>query len=517
MNQTIKHEAEPKHLISFSSDLRERIFNNFILDIAVYLNKKEKLCLRGTSINFNESILCLLPINFNLKGKKEDFDFNDKNLKLEKILRNFKNVLSLNIENIKINEEFLKLFEMIIHNNKTKIKKISIGNIFYESNESIAKFFDILNNIQGSIDNFVLINAGNRDRLFVHLEVNKKKLKFANKIRKLKIDNIFPKQIPFIIKSFPIVDDLTIENCSIGEELNVIANEILSSYKENQLKLLNLSCIGLSSDEMIDRIKHVITTQRFNKNLVMKGLWLKSLSGLKSELNTMKQLCEVDFTGSKYAFNSPSSFDIFNSFLYLKRINLSDCRIRDTDLELLLKNLSEETSNTLEDLILYGNLIYNDSMNIINFYESKLKSLKTLNLSFNKKITDKGFNYFLEMILCGKLKNLKFIDLKNCGLVMKHSFDKLKKFIFTKPDNLECIDICFTSLSNDDYINFVKQIYEEGIKKISNSDSDNKINLFHPINLKLFLKLNNLSNQKLFIQTKMYTDILYVNHNLIIR
>ncbi len=51
------------------SDLRERIFNNFIIDIAEFLNKKEKLCLRGISINFNERILCSLPINFNLKRK----------------------------------------------------------------------------------------------------------------------------------------------------------------------------------------------------------------------------------------------------------------------------------------------------------------------------------------------------------------------------------------------------------------------------------------------------------------
>lgn len=401
---------------------------------------------------------------------------------------------------------------MIITNNKTKIKKIFIGNLFYETTQAIAKFFEILNELD-NIKEFSIMNIGNRDRLFIHLEYNKKNFKFSNKIKTLKVYNILSIQIPIIIKTFPKVEEIIIENCSIGDDLTMIQNSINSTYKENQLIAMNLSSIGISSLEAIKAIKEILKKQKNIHKLVLKGLWVKTISELEDEFKSMKCLNILDLSGSKYIFNSNQDFFIFNSLKFLNYLNLSDCRIRDQDVEILLKNLNQESSCSLKEIKLIRNILTNDVIEIIDNYKIKLNSLEILNISFNQKITSKGFNNLLAFIQNNGLKCLKSIDLSNCGINLKSCLVNLANLIFGKPENFQRLEIYFCSLSEMDYINFIKNIYDKSIQ-IDKNLGNHSIN---EIRFRLFIKINQASNRNLFKKTEQYTYPLYKNHNLIIR
>ena len=88
--EDVKSDLDGMKLISNEeekSELRERVFINFMFDISEFLNKKEKNMIREVSQSFNRYAFSEFQINLILKRKSETEEFNSENMDLKKIVQ----------------------------------------------------------------------------------------------------------------------------------------------------------------------------------------------------------------------------------------------------------------------------------------------------------------------------------------------------------------------------------------------------------------------------------------------
>lgn len=513
-------------------NLSELIFYNFIYEISSFLTKREKILLRELNRKLtNENIFSEIQINLFLKKKNELENFNEEKFDISKITEQYKNVEKFTIEHIKMNKNLLLSLERIIDNNYLRIRSLTLNYVKYDNSDLISLMFSILNKIK-HLEEFCIGNIGKKDKLFLHLENNKnikdnQILAFSG-VNSLKIDNIFLQQIIFILTLFPNISNLTIENCSLDEDLELINLNLKENFKENQFISLDLSFNGLSNLRALEALKDIL---RRNKNslkyLKLKGLWFQNLTALQEEFKMMKENLEsLDFSSSKHIFAVQESLEIFLHFKNVKVLNLGDSRLDNQDLEIILKNLPED--NKIEHLNFFRSLLTNDAIKLMFIdYKAKLKDLEVLNLSFNQKITFKGLNLLLDNLknsnkntndknnkIC--FNKLKRIDLRNCGIILKNSFKNLENFILNfkelKPSNFEILELYFSSFTQQEYIKFMNDIYNK--MKLTESECNDNNN---KVNLKIFLKISTFNNKELLKKIEHISEYLFKNNHLIIR
>lgn len=486
-----------------NSELRQIVFYNFIYDISQFLTKKEKMVFREISKTFQKEIFSDFQINLILK-KRLDFEDSNEILKsknLKELTLYYKNIEKFTIENIQLCDKTLEFLNNILENNKLKIKIIILNNIDYQSCELIGKFFEILN-ILTNLNEIHIGGVGNKDKLIIHIEKNNKCFSFSKLIKSLHIDNIFPAQIPSIMKMFESVDQLSIENCSLDEELNIVYDTIKEFYKEDTLNRLNLSYNGIASNDAMESIKNILKHQCDIKEFSLKGLWVKKINLLEPIFSVMKNLQKLELESSKYIFTDNSNL-ILNNIKNLKILNLGNSRLPNEELENILINL--DSNNCLEELKLHNNLLTNKAMEILFKYNEKLQYLKILNLSFNLKINEKGLNIFLSKL--DEFKSLNSLDLRNCYIILKNSSKNLIDFILNKNKNINnqfnCLYLFFCSVNPVEYNNL--------INSIKNKLEENNINKLD--NLRIYIKFFNKSRET----DNPIIDLLYKKYNLLIR
>jgi hypothetical protein len=495
------------------------VLNNFLFEISEYLNKKEKINLREVNKNIAKESASEFQINLNIKGKCDDSSLCSKESTsasftpdYSKVFSQFKNVEKLSIENIRLDEKILDALELVLRRNSNKIKKIVINSVEYTQNENIARLFELLNLLE-CLTEISVSNGGNRDKFFLHLQVNKKELKFAERIKCLKIDHIQVSQIYYIISLFPNVEDLSIENCPLDEDLVNVHKVIQSHIKDNSLASLNLNFIGLSSNFAMEALKNIFKCQLMIKSLTLKGLWFTNISELTDDLSFLKNLTYLDLTSWKCITGKNAAINYFKLFSVLKNVkvlNLSECKIDDGDMENLFKNLPENSN--LEELILVKNHLTSECIEHLIKYKKKISHVKILNFAFNQKFSFKGLNNILNFLSSDdEPLPIKILDFRNTGINLKSSSKNIIEFILNKPETFEILELYFSSFTILDYTNFIKSLHNKLIKDLNYSV--NHIDF----RIRIFLKLNRESNRQLFQSVKMQTEELYKKFNILIR
>jgi hypothetical protein len=477
-----------------------KVFANFILDISQYLNKKEKILLREVSKAYNLDILPHIPLNAKLSTNEEELQQN-KNIDFNQIAKFYKNVEKLTLDKLSINEENILGIKSLMENNKDRINVLNLSNLECGGHTLIVeKVFNAINKIE-TLTDITLGGVGNDDQLISLLQENDINFVFADKITKLKIDNLKLNQIVFILDRFRYIKELTIENCSLDEDLLLITKVILSNNP--RLTSLNLSFNGLSSPQALESLKSILKSQRQIRKLVLRGLWFYNISQLEEEFNHLASLETVEFLASKYILNNICSLNIFRGdrLINLKSINLGDSRMESNHLDKLLANIK---TNKLEELNFFRCLLNNEVIEVLFKYVEKLQNLKVLNLSFNSKISSNGFNKLIDGI--EQFKSLKHLDMRNTGVFIKYSQASLVNYI-TKRENkcLELIDLCLNSINDNEYLNLVKNL----CKKLQE--------LKEFTNLKIYFKLHGIKNVEIQKKIESDLDYLYRNFNLLIR
>jgi hypothetical protein len=461
-------------------DLSEIVFTNFLYEISEFLTKKEKNILREVKKSFNYHSFSDFKINLILGGEGwAQFCDYDKNLNIDsvsnekttnilkpnilKILNYYKNTPKLSIENIRITEPIIDVLELIILNNKDKIKDLIIKNLEYSQNELISHFVSILNQLQ-VVKNLSVCNIGNRDKLFLHLQVNNKNLQFAKNIKKLEICNILPTQIDYIIDHFYHLEELKIKNCSLGDDLEGIYKKL--QEKKYDLVSLDLSQNGLDSTKAMECLKNIINLYGKLEKLTIKGLWTKDLSQLYADKETLQRISNLNLSASKYIFSFSDTFKLFQNPSRLQVLNIADCSLIDNDFQLLCSSLN---STCLNELVLYRNMLTNTAIDYLIFYSDKFLYLNKLDLSFNIRINSLGLKNLLNF-LSSSDNRMKHLDLKNTSINLKQSSSSIIKFIQYKKKDFEILEMFFCQFNELDYKNFVKLVYESLFKEINDEE-----------------------------------------------
>jgi len=495
-NQELKGDYENENNCL---ELGERIFTNFILDISEFLPKKEKILLRELSKSFEQDIFSQFQVDLNMKRMCEVEEFNPKNYDLTKLLKYYKNVETLKIETIKLNKENFEALDHIINTNIKSIKYLSINNLEYDllTDTYIEKLIQLFNKL--NISEIEIGCAGNPDQLFLYLEHHNISFGFSKKIKKLKIDNCPLAQLLFILNLFPNVDDLTIKNCSLDEDLAAVA-DFMKKKKYIDLKI-NRS--GLSSNIALDSLRLILSNSVDLETLELKGLWIANMMNMSSELQKLQKLTKFSLSGSKYLFShlGISTESMFTKFDNLKILDMRDTRMKDQNLDNILKAFSNQLSNTLEELIISKNLLSHDTADIIVANADKLKSLSYLDLGNNNQIRNKGFDTIIDNL---HLFNIKKLDMRGI-IFLKTSYDKLIKFLINNKDNkLEQLILYFSKMNENEYNTFFKKIIEVKDKIIVNRK------------ISIFLKLKKIDT---FVKTgeESLGEKIYKERNIFIR
>ena len=495
----INTESE-NFLENSDNEIRDRIRENFFFDIAVYLTKKEKIHLREISKCFEKEIFSQLKIDVFLKKSSESEEYNNNNLDLKKIMRFYQNMEKLKIESIKINKRNFELIQAILKQNSNSIKILHLMNIEFDEYSFIEDMYDLINSLN-KITEISIGGIGNRDRLFLHIEKNKKCLSFKDNIKVLTIDNLPLAQIQFLLFYFKQNTEILISNCSLDEDIS----HLIPLLTENPKVKINLPLNGFSTNTALESIRTIIKHHRDLKELCLKGIWFKSIHTLFTESMSMTNLEILDLGGSKYLFTETNinSTEFLQNLPQLKILNLSDSRMRVNNLDVLLKNLNINVSNTLHELNFMKNMFNSDCFEVLSHHLEKLQSVKVLNIAFNPHIGEKGFRDFAE--LSDKFK-LSHIDFRGCGIFFKLVQNSFKIILFKKNHSISRLDFYYNTLKDSDYVAFVKEIFNE----LSNSKSS-PISL----NIKIFFKFK--FNQDLLNKLESTLEILYKKYNLLIR
>jgi hypothetical protein len=492
-------EKKPSSPETIDTELRERIKDNFIFEIAEYLMKKEKIALREMSKEFEKEIFSQLQINIFLKKNSENDDFNHNNLDLMKILKFYQKMEKLRVESITLNEKNVELLEAIMKQNVNSLKILHLMNLDYQNYDYVERLFDVINQLK-CLTEISFGGIGNRDRLILNIEKNNKELSFKNNIKVLKIDNLPLTQIQFLLDYFPKYSEITIENCSLDEDISQLTQKLTNK----KLNKIHLPLNGFSSNVALDNIKTILHSQDNLTEISLKGIWFKSVYSLYTEFQIFSNLEKLDLSGSKYFFSEfgLESTIIFKHLTHLRSLDLSDCRMRTNNLESLLKNINPKLSDSLQELNLMKNLLNFECFNVLIENLNKINNLKTLNLGFNSQIGNKGFNIFAEN--CDKFK-LNSIDLRGCGIFVKLAQNSFNNIMFKKKHELKRIEFYYNTLKDSDYEAFVKSTYS-----YLNSNVD-----VESLNLKIFFKFK--SNLELQKKLEGELDFIYKRYNLVLR
>lgn len=452
---------------NYNGNLKEIIYNNFMLEIGKYLLKNEKINLRQVSKHYAFNVFPLFSISLNVKNKHDIDNYLPKKIKFSKIFNNFCYVEKLNLENIYVEKEMLTGLDLIFNNNFNRIKILSLVNLEYQGMIAIGELEKLLDNLT-NLEELKIANIGNRDKLFINTERNFINLKMFSQVKTLKIDNIPLKQIIYLINAFENLENLCIENCSLDEDLAQVEQNLnKKGRKALNLKSLNLSQNGLSSQTAMESLKKILINQKNLECLILRGLWFQEIYPLNEEFKVLEKLNFLDFTGSKNIFNGVNSITCLSFLKNIRILNLDDCRMDDEDLLKLLHKFKAKNYTNLEELNLIRCLLTDDSIKNILDYSESLENLRVLNFNFNHRITEKGFNLFLDNF--SKLKSLNVLNLRNTGISLKYSIKSLCNFI-----------VNFSKLKKINYN------YSEIENEINNNDHE-------------FLKIENLSNKPIFV------------------
>jgi hypothetical protein len=484
----------------YLNELRQKVFANFIFDISQFLNKKEKMLFREISKSCVLENFPYFQINLNITEDEHH------KLPLEKLTSVYKNIEKLCVEKMIITNDNITGIEKVIKNNRDRIKVLNLSVLEYSSTDVKCRLFNAINKIE-TLTEVSFSNIGESDALVQLLQEEGLTFSFANRLQKLKIDNMKLNQAVFLIKLFPCVTDLTVENCSLDEDLLLIAEAIISSTFV--LTSLNLSNNGLSSTQALESLKSVLKRQNKLKSLVLKGLWFHTISQLEDEFRGLNLLESIEMCGSKYVFNDIGSFGVFksNALTNLKSLNLCDSRLENNELDILLSNLK---TNGLEELNLFRSLLTNEAIDILLTHVDKLQHIKYLNISFNSKINSKGFNKLLDNI--HMFKGLRYLDMRSTGVFVKYSKDTVVNFILNKT-NVEVLDMCLNSHNDNEYADLIKTVYN----KLEGDGNTGNHGEHGMINLKIFFKLNKTKNVELLKKISGELELLYQKYNLLIR
>ncbi len=457
---------------NYNGNLKEIIYINFMFEIGNYLIKNEKIALRQVSKHFAYNVFPLFSIFLNMKNKHDMDDYLPKKFVFENIFKNFCSVDKVNLEYLYINKEILKGLSILFHNNSNKIKTLFLTNLEYQGTIAISELHILFNKL-ANLEEIKIANVGNRDKSFINSERNFINLNMFKKVKTLKIDNIPLKQTLYFINSFENIENLSIENCSLDEDLSQIDLNInRKNRKIYNLKSLNLSLNGLSSQTAMESLKKIIINQKNLECLILRGMWFQEIYPLSDVFKVLDKLYFLDLTGSKNIFNGLNSINAIGSLKNIRILNLEDSRMEDEDLLKLLQIFKEKNYKDLQELNLIRCLLTDDSINNILDYEEILPHLRILNFNFNHRITEKGFNKYLDNFK--KLKSLKILNLRNTGISLKYSLKNICNFIL--------------ALSLDKQSNLIAnmkdKIYQksENIKKDMNYELFNKSNNAYAIN-----------------------------------
>lgn len=481
------------------SDLRERIRDNFIFEIAEYLMKKEKIALREVSKSFEKEIFSQLQINIFLKRNIQNDDFNNSNLDLKKILKFYQKMEKIRVESIILNNKNIELLEEILKQNVNSLKIIHLMNLEYEQYEYVERLYSVINELK-NLSEISFGGIGNRDRLILHIEKNNKEFSFRNNIKVLKIDNLPLSQIQFLLDYFNKYSEITIENCSLDEDISLLTQKLTNK----KLTKIHLPLNGFSSNVALENIKTILHSQDNLNELSLKGVWFKSVYSLYTEFQILNNLEKLDLSGSKYFFSDfgLESTMIFKHLIHLTSLDLSDSRMRTGNLENLLKSMNPMLSESLQELNLMKNMLNHECFDVLLNSIDKIRKLKTLNLGFNPQIGNKGFNIFAEN--CEKFK-LNFIDLRGCGIFIKLAQNAFNLIFFKKKHDLKRMEFFYNTIKDCDYESLVRTTYSF---LVSNPN-------VNPINLNIYFKFKcNLELQK---KLEVELDFIYKKYNMVIR
>ena len=434
-----------------------------------YLTEEQKTQIYFTRVR-NKDAKLIGGLN-NLR-ELEVFDDNDVKTDIKTMLCYFNGFKKLNcltiVGNNMMSKECAKLSEALVYLKQLKILNLSFNSL---TDNNIAKFtFDANNKIE-------VLNLKNNNITDTGLESFKNELIKLKNLKEINLyDNQFGDQgmkiLISVIKNLKKLRVLTIPNCGVTkigiqyladclseessdlmqnlESFNLISNPFGDECEKNLIKIFScldsLKQYNLGQTQMSRYSKHKIFVALHKKNkdwyFEPEGGWYKISSENLKEQYLFKSIIEYN--------EIPLIFDKIsikwakkNAKKYQNKLNFdfSRCNLTDNDIPTL------------------------------NEFLSFFPNIKSFNLSFNPKITSKGY-----LILSEGFKNL--LNLTKVSLSSNNLNDESLKNFFKfldKESKINNIDLSWNNLTGSGFTFLVKSIANNRLKMKEINVCGNKI------------------------------------------
>jgi hypothetical protein len=339
----------------------------------------------------------------------------------------FKNIISLGLFEIEIDENFLKTFKIVVENNYQNLEVLELFYISFKNEELANEFLKLvlcLNNI-------------------TKLEINNNlslpfQTYFSDHLLK---ETSFFMNLKFL--SFHYIDFIQIEkllySCEKLESLHLTSSKL--SIEENFNKFIEyLNCSRLINisfqfeDFEQTKSKQFLSSLRQSnhlRTLVFDNCNFNGLEGLKYNSDLFSNnlhLSKISVINSKNIMEflihliNPQS---------LEKIQLSSCYINDNLLEIFSNSLIG--CKFLHSIDLgHNKFTYSGLKYLLTKLESEiLSTLIDINLAGNKGIENEGLSTLVHYLINIPTISLKKINLTNCGIDMNISQELISYFIYT--------------------------------------------------------------------------------------
>jgi hypothetical protein len=339
----------------------------------------------------------------------------------------FKNLISLGLYEIEIDENFLKTFKIVVENNHQNLEVLELFYISFK-NENLANEF--LKSVL-CLKNITKLEVNNNFSLPFQVYFSDNLLKETSYLRDLKF------------LSFHYIDFIQIEkllySCEKLESLHLTNSKL--SLAENFTKFIEyLNCsrlINLSfqyEDFEPSNVKLFLSSLRKSNHLRSLVFDNCNFNGLESP-KFDEDLPSNNLSLSKISvINSKNIMEFLVHLINpqsLEKIKLSSCYINDTLLELFSNSLAGCKFLNSIDLGL-NKFTHSGLKYFLTKIESDiLSTLIDINLAGNKGIENHGFRSIVNALINTPSISLKKLNLTTCGIDMNISEEFISNLIYT--------------------------------------------------------------------------------------
>ena len=340
--------------------------------------------------------------------KNEDFR--------QKYYSRYKNLISVGLYEIDIDENFIKTFKIVVENNHEVTQKLVIFNINFISESIVSEFLKLILKFK----NLIKFEFNNK------LNVGNQQIFSSNLIQELSyFSNMKSNSFHYI--NYGNIDKVLNHNTEKLESLSLTSCKLnfpenFSSFVEN-FKKGKLDYLSLNYEEFdVSNSKSLVTILRNSKTLKYMKFDNCNFIGIDNSNNFIisEYILSNNLKLEKITAINAKNFTFILVYLIvpesLENIEIISSNVNDSMLDLISKNLFEcKCINSINFSL--NKISFNGIQNFFDKMTPRfLFNLKEISFAGNKYLETQGLVIIVDHIIKNELISLRKLNLTNCGI-----------------------------------------------------------------------------------------------------